>query len=416
MGRRSGRDQVRPGFGAGAAAVVVAVILAISVTSCTRSGEPERPDMGGDGLVMVTEGSEESVTPVFTPGALDSIIRPVREQIEAGAFPGAAIVIGSGAGEVHEIALGFIGWTRNASPVDPVVTMYDLASVTKVVATATGVLMLADEGKLSLDDPVSRYLPEFREPPKAAVTIRHLLTHTSGLPAGGVLLGDNRADRLARARRLSIYPPAGAHPEYSDLGYILLWEVATVAAGEPMTAYLDRKLFRPLGMTSTRFAPGLDCEECAPTGRLRDQSLYRGRPFDPLAQRLDGVTGSAGLFSTAHDLGRYMAMIVNGGELDGVRILSPSAVADFVAVQPFSGPFRLGWETFCEPDSDEGDSCIPTSIVHHTGWTGTSIHLDLRSRSWVVLLTNRTYEPKSENRLGKVRREVITRAIELSGK
>lgn len=350
--------------------------------------------------------------PVFSESEVDSVVRPVAEQIAAGAFAGAAIAIGSGAAEIHEVALGSIGWTRNAPAVDPAVTMYDLASLTKVVATATGVMLLVDEGRLSLDDPVSRFLPEYSEGPKSAVTIRHLLTHTSGLPAGASLLGTTREDRLARLRGFSIYPPAGRHPEYSDLGYILLWEIAGQAAGEPMTDYLERRLFTPLRMTSTRFSPGFDCEVCAPTGRLRDQSLYRGKPFDPLAQRLDGVTGSAGLFSTAHDLGRFTAMIANGGELDGVRVLSETAVAAFIAAQPYDGPFRLGWEEFCEIDPGDGDVCVPTTIIHHTGWTGTSIHLDLESRIWVVLLTNRTYEPRAENRISRVRRDVLRSALE----
>jgi CubicO group peptidase (beta-lactamase class C family) len=183
-----------------------------------------------------------------------------------------------------------------------------------------------------------------------------------------------------------------------------------------MTEYLDRRLFAPLGMTSTRFSPGLDCEACAPTGRLRDQSLYRGRPFDPLAQRLDGITGSAGLFSTAHDLVRFMAMVANHGQLDGVRVLSEAATAEFVAAQPFEGPFRLGWETFCGIDPGDGDHCVPTTVVHHTGWTGTSIHLDLDTGVWVVLLTNRTYEPRAENRIPQLRRELLAGALEFAAR
>jgi CubicO group peptidase (beta-lactamase class C family) len=397
-------------------AALGAVLLLVGATSFATfsrmTGSGAREESSGLSPTAA-EAEVNAAPPVFTPAEVDSVVRPVMAGIEAGAFAGASMAIGSGAGEIHEIALGSIGWTKNAPAVDPAATMYDLASLTKVVATATGIMLLVDEGRLSLDDPVSRFLPEFSEGPKAAVTIRHLLTHTSGLPAGASLLGATRDDRLARLRRFPIYPPAGRHPEYSDLGYILLWEIAGQAAGEPMAGYLDRKLFVPLGMTSTRFSPGLDCEVCAPTGRLRDQSLYRGKPFDPLAQRLDGITGSAGLFSTAHDLGRFTAMIANGGQLDGVRVLSETAVVAFTAVQPFDGPFRLGWEDFCELDPGDGDVCIPTTIVHHTGWTGTSIHLDLASGVWVVLLTNRTYEPRAENQLATVRRDVLGRALEL---
>lgn len=423
MNRRLGSG--RPGI---TAVAVLALLAGVSFgTSAARGRSVARvgdAGAGADGGSYPDLSAPESEAPTdeparhpaFTDAEIDSVLRPVVVQIEAGAFPGASVAVGVGAREAHEIALGRIGWTRNADPVDAATTMYDLASLTKVVATAAGVLLLADDGRLSLDDPVSRFLPEFSEGPRSAVTIRHLLTHTSGLPAGALLLGDTRADRLARARRFPIYPPAGAHAEYSDLGYILLWEIAGRAAGEPMVEYLDRRLFAPLGMTSTRFSPGLDCEACAPTGRLRDQSLYRGRPFDPLAQRLDGVTGSAGLFSTAHDLARFVAMVANRGELDGVRVLSEAAMAEFVAVQPFEGPFRLGWETFCGIDPGDGDHCVPTTVIHHTGWTGTSIHLDLDTGVWVVLLTNRTYEPRAENRIAQLRRELLAGALEFAAR
>src|SRR5690606_12764693 len=138
------------------------------------------------------------------------------------------------------------------------------------VATAAAVMRLVDDGRLSLDQPVGEFLPEFRTGPKAAVTVRHLLTHTSGVPQGAILRGNDRAERLARARSFDIFPPAGARQEYSDIGYILLGEIIEAASGESIGAYLERNLYTPLGMKDTRYAPGLDCEDCAPTGRLRD--------------------------------------------------------------------------------------------------------------------------------------------------
>src|SRR5690606_733740 len=270
-----------------------------------------------------------------------------------------------------------------------------------------------------LDEPVSRFLPEFSEGPKAQVTFRHLLTHTSGLPAGATLRGEGKEERLARAARFPIYPPAGAREEYSDVGYVLLWVAAERAAGEPLQGYLERRLYGPLGMSSTGFLPGLDCERCAPTGRLRDQSLYRGKPFDPIAQRLDGIAGSAGLFSTAGDIARFVAMLTGGGELDGVRILSPEAVREFMRVQVPGNRHALGWEVYCgsprKSDESEGESgCDVPSSIGHTGWTGTSIRIDSETGAWVVLLTNRTYEPRAPNRLAEVRREIFARAVEIA--
>lgn len=389
--------------GAWAAALIMIPLLALLLL-LRRFEQPHRPP--------AQEAQVEEVSqPYFSAATLDEIVQPVVAQIEAGAFPGAAVVIGHGGGEWHALGFGAIGWRESAAAVDPRTTLYDLASMTKVLATVGAVLLLVDEGRMILDDPVGSYLPEFRQGEKSAVTIRHLLTHTSGLPAGAELRQGNRRERIARALSFPIYPPAGARAEYSDIGFIVLWELAERVAGESLTEYLQRKLYRPLGMTSTGFAPGLDCELCAPTGRLRDQTLYRGIAFDPLAQRLDGISGHAGLFSTAEDIARFTAMLMNGGTLDGVRVLSPEMAAEFLAVQPYGNRFRLGWDVFCATRAvTEEDGCDAPRAIGHTGWTGTSLWIDLESGVWVVLLTNRTYEPKAPNEIQSTRRELFTRA------
>jgi serine-type D-Ala-D-Ala carboxypeptidase len=395
----------RAGFlAAGSFAVVTLALVAPRDRDAERAESSEAP------------GAELAYQPRLTPAVLERLVAPVREGIEGGNFPGAALAVGIEAREIETVALGSIGWTRNAPPVDAVETRYDLASVTKVVAMGSAVMLLVDEGRMSLDDPVARYLPEFADGPKSGVTVRHLLTHTSGVPAGATLQGANRAQRMARARTFRIFPPAGARTNYSDVGFILLWDAAERAAGEPLDRYLRRKLFEPLGMHSTGFSPGLDCEACAPTGRLRDQSLFRGRPFDPLAQRLDGVSGHSGLFSTAHDLGRFLAMLANGGELDGVRILSREAVAEFVGTQPVGGRYRLAWEVFCpESVTTPSDACDRPYAIGHTGWTGTSIYLEPETGVWAVLLTNRTYEPKGPNRIAEIRHGMVAATLAAGG-
>ncbi len=386
--------------------VVIAVVLALFGRESLQG--PDVPAAPGG------EGEGEPYTPLFDAAALDEVLQPVRAQLDAGAFPGAAIAIGVRDREAHAIGLGEIGWTRNAAPVDADSTIYDLASVTKVMATASAVLLLMEDGRLELDDPVSLYLPNFAEGPKADVTLRHLLTHSSGLPEGADFLGEDRAERIRRATAFQIFPPAGARQQYSDVGFVLLWEAAEAAAGEPLTEYLERRLYRPLEMLSTGYAPGLDCERCAPTGRLRDQSLYRGRPFDPIAQRLDGVSGNAGLFATARDVGRFAAMITSGGELEGTRIFHEQTVEDFLAPQPVGDRFRLGWEVYCAPSAESEEDelgCRDPFAIGHTGWTGTSLWLDPESGLWVVLLTNRTYEPRAPNRIQRVRREIFQAAL-----
>lgn len=369
------------------------------------------------GLPLDGGGSDVPVDPEavrerwFTEERIEWLLEPVRNELDAGSFPGAAVAFGVGDQEWHQLGLGAIGWTRNAASVEPDSTIYDLASLTKVLATASAIMLLVDDGVISLDDPVSNFLPDFSEGAKAEVTIRHLLTHTSGLPAGAVLRqGADRAERIARAAEFSIYPPAGARVEYSDIGFVLAWEIAEIAAGEPLTNFLDRRLYEPLGMRSTGFLPGLDCERCAPTGRLRDQSLYRGKPFDPLAQRLEGISGNAGLFSTAHDLGRFAAMITSGGTLERARVFSSESLREFTGPQPVGGQYRLGWETMCDVDSAEDEVCAAPLGIGHTGWTGTSLWIDFESGVWTVILTNRTYEPRAPNRLQEVRREVFARA------
>lgn len=383
-------------------ALVLAVVLVGVFLLRGERGQPDPPE---------TAGASSTPEVWFTPQRLEYLLEPVKAELEAGAFPGAAVAVGVRDREFHTIGLGAIGWTRNAAPVDPDSTIYDLASITKVVATASAIMLLVDEGKLSLDELVATYLRDFAEGPKSAVTVRHLLTHTSGLPAGAELRrGNTRVERIAWAATFPIYPPAGARVEYSDVGFVLAWEVAERAAGEPLTQYLERRLYLPLGMTSTGYLPGLDCERCAPTGRLQDQSLYRGKPFDPVAQRLDGISGNAGLFSTARDLGRFAAMVTNGGELEGVRILSSEMAHEFTAAQPGAGRFRLGWETMCEEEVSDQEGCAEPLAIGHTGWTGTSIWIEPETGIWTILLTNRTYEPKSPNRLQTVRRELLRRA------
>lgn len=367
-------------------------------------------------LVLTMGGPPEVETraveapPALPRAVLAAALEPVQEELERRAFPGAAVALGSRDREVHLHGLGAIGWTENAAPVDPVGTVYDLASLTKVVATASAAMLLVDDGRIRLDDPVAKHLPEFSGGAKDRVTIRHLLTHTSGLPAGARLRGDSRREVVERLIRLPVNMPPGKHAAYSDVGYVILWEALQRAAGEPLPRYLERRLYRPLGMTRTRFLPGLECEECAPTGRLRDQSLFRGKPFDPTAQKLDGISGNAGLFSTAHDVARFAAMITAGGELDGVRVLREETVREFTSPQPSVGGRMLGWEVLCREGAESsGGRCEEPIAFGHTGWTGTSLWIDPQRGAWTVLLTNRTYEPRASNRIQRVRREVFQR-------
>jgi serine-type D-Ala-D-Ala carboxypeptidase len=323
-------------------------------------------------------------------------------ELERRAFPGAALAIGIGPRlEVLE-AYGSIGWREAAAPVSATGTLYDLASVTKAVATTLAVLLLAEEGRIHLDAPVQPHLPEFEGEYKDRITWRHLLTHTSGLPGGAVVRGEGERERVRRLLRTRGIGP-GHIMTYTDLGFVVAWEAAQRVAGEPLERYLERRVWRPLGMENTVFSPGQGCEACAPTLRLSTGVPFRGRPSDLMARQLGGVTGSAGLFSTAGDMARLAAMIASGGELDGVRVLSEASVAELFRQQPGAGRRTLGWVAFCpEEGGDESVACEKPVAYGHTGWPGTSLHME-PGGVWVVLLTNRSYDVRAEPRMTPLR-------------
>jgi CubicO group peptidase (beta-lactamase class C family) len=320
-----------------------------------------------------------------------------------GAFPGAALAIGRGADAGY---LKGLGTTYPGGPrVDADETLYDVASLTKVVATTTAVMLLVEDGKLSIDAPVSRYLPAFSGGNKDRVTLRHLLAHTSGLPAWSAP-GSSPQQTLARMIATPLRTAPGAKAEYSDVGFIVLWAAAERAAGEPLAELLDRRLFRPLGMESTRFAPGADCTRCPPTARKSDGSALRGTVHDPIASRLGGVTGNAGLFSTAADMARFAAMMAGEGELDGVRVLKAETVREFTARVRGADTRALGWDTRDERGIGAAGLALSPRAYGHTGFTGTSLWVDPERGTWTVLLTNRTYQPRGPNRMQALRRDV----------
>jgi CubicO group peptidase (beta-lactamase class C family) len=336
----------------------------------------------------------------------------VQADLERGAFPGAALAIGRYGRTVLEEGFGVTGRGWAGEAVDPDRTIYDLASLSKVVATTTAVMLLFEDGRIRLDDPVSAYLPEFSGGGKERVTIRDLLTHMSGLPAGTDLPRDLPSDEaLLRAIRTPLVHTPGLRVEYSDVGFVVLFAAAERAAGEPLYRFLDRRVFEPLGMYSTGYIYGAGCARCAGTSRELGAE-YQGRVHDPIARRLGGVAGNAGVFSTVHDLARFAAMMASGGELDGVRVLRASTVRTFTMRQPGSGTRALGWDTPGRPDTGMTGRRASATSFGHTGYTGTSLWIDPERGTWVVLLANRTYDTESNNRMQALRRTVSDRVAE----
>ncbi|GAB4456103.1 MAG: hypothetical protein OHK0029_13460 [Armatimonadaceae bacterium] len=276
-------------------------------------------------------------------------------------------------------------------------TLFDLASLTKVIATTTAIAVLVEQGKVGLDTPVAVYLRPFAEAggERAQVTVRHLLTHTAGIPAGGnyrnktVSVAEMVRD-IAASRRMGA---PGEKFIYSDHSAVALQAIVEAVSGKKLDVFCREQIFAPLGMTRTLFRPtGAQAALCAAT-MPEDKPEMRGTVHDPTARALGGVSGNAGLFSTAEDLAVFCQMMLNGGEYGGVRILKPETVRLFTEGQSLTdGKRGLGW------DRDSGYSIrggFPVGSYGHTGFTGTSLWIDPQSKTLVILLTNAVHNPRS---------------------
>jgi CubicO group peptidase (beta-lactamase class C family) len=327
---------------------------------------------------------------------LAKIDHVVTRGISAGGYPGASVVVGRRGAAVFERGYGRLSWEKSSAPVQADRTIYDLASLTKVVGTTTAIMVLFDEGKIHLDDPVSQYVPEFSGGQKDLVTVRMLLEHRSGLPAGRDLW--RIASTPAEARQAVIGTPLVCQPnacyEYSDLGADMLGFVVEAASGEPLDKFLQERVFGPLGMTDTFFRPADSLRSrVAPTEVAPPRGYpLQGEVHDENAYALGGVAGHAGLFSTAADLSVFAQMMLNGGEYDGTRIVADSTVALFT--KRAAGTRALGWDT-CGGSGSCG-KYLGEDAYGHTGFTGTSIWIDPDRDMFVVLLTNRVHEARAK--------------------
>ena len=324
---------------------------------------------------------------------LQTIDRVVERGIVAGGFPGASVVVGRRGGVVWSKGYGRLTWSGRAAPVSAESTLYDLASLTKVVATTAAAMVLYDQGKLVLDAPVQRYLPNFAGGGREQVIVRDLLTHRSGLPAGRELwrVADNPAAVRRQVLRTPLMRAPGRRTEYSDLGADVIGFVVEAAAGEPLDRFVQRAVYAPLRMDATGFRPSRELRSrIAPT----EVTPPRGRPLhgevhDENAHALGGVAGHAGLFGTASDLAVLAQTLLNGGEYHGVRVFSDSAIALFTAD---AGGWRgLGWQT-CQGSGSCGRQ-LSARAYGHTGFTGTSLWIDPERELFVIVLTNWVHNP-----------------------
>ena len=344
-------------------------------------------------------------------------LRAVLDRARAdSAFPGAFAVVGRAGGVLAQYGVGSLDWSASSRPDEQ--TIWDMASLTKVVAMTSAVMQLTEGGQLDLHAPVARYLPEFNGPAKDRVTVRHLLTHSSGLPAWRPLYKETYTPVAARA--LAVATPLdtlpGVRMVYSDLGAIILGQIVERLSGERLDEYVTRHVFGPLGMTSTTYRPGTALlPRIAPTefDSWRQRHI-RGEVHDENAFGLGGVSGHAGLFSTGHDLARFVRMYLSGGALDGVRLVSPQTIRQFTTVQDSTLSNRaLGWET--PNGSNSAGTIMKRPAFGHTGFTGTSIWMDPSRDLFVILLTNRVNPTRQNLRIGRVRvalADAVVRVIE----
>ncbi|MGH7651769.1 MAG: serine hydrolase domain-containing protein [Gemmatimonadaceae bacterium] len=326
---------------------------------------------------------------------LSAIERVVERGIKAGGYPGATVVVGRNGAAVYERGFGNLSWSSSSAPVDPQRTIYDIASLTKVVGTTTGIMILYDEKKIGLDDPVVNYIPTFGGGDKDKVTIRMLLEHTSGLPAGRDIwrIAQNPLEARALVLSTPLEGRPGAQYIYSDIGADVLGMLIEVVTGEPLDKFLDRRVFQPLGMNETMFRPADSLRyRIAPTEVAPPRGYpLQGEVHDENAYALGGVAGHAGLFSTAADLSVFAQMMLNGGEYNGVQIVSKPTVDLFIS-RAF-GHRALGWDT-ADGDYGSGRYLGPTAYGH-TGFTGTSMWIDPERQMFVILLTNRVHAARA---------------------
>ena len=351
----------------------------------------------------------------------------IEDSIQQQKLPGAVVLVGRKGRVVWQKAYG----SRTVEPTrEPMTTdtIFDLASLTKVVATATSIMILVERGKVRLTDSVSLYIPELKGEGRERVTIEELLTHRSGY-APDFDLREQWVGYDEAIQRLITEPlrtPPGTRFVYSDINYIALGEVVKRVSGMSLDVFAQTNIFGPLKMRDTGFRPAATLQSrIAPTEKRRGQLSYlgdspaqlgaegevwlRGQVHDPTSFRMNGVAGHAGLFSTASDLSIYCQMILNGGTFKGVRVLSPASVTEMTRprlVNNAGGTRGLGWDINSTFSTNRGD-LFPLGSFGHTGFTGTSIWIDPASEMFVVFLSNRVH-PDGKGDVGPLRGRVAS--------
>jgi len=374
-----------------------------SLAACGRTGPPLPVSAGIPRAPAAALG--------FDSTKLAAVIDYVRSEVDSGAFPGAVVAVGRHGRLALLAPVGHYG-VDDSRPVEPG-TLYDLASLTKVVGLTTACMLLVDREALALDAPVARYVPAFRGAMKDRVTIRQLLTHSAGLAADLPLYAETatRQAALAAVDSATLVAPPGTSYRYSDLSAIALMQAVERVTGEPFDRFLATRVFGPLGMPATRFLPPASWRDrIAPTEHdtvFRHRWL-RGEVHDESAARLGGVSGNAGLFSNALDLSRFAALLLNGGAWDTLQLIHAETIEEFTRRQnlPPGSTRALGWDTPADSGYSSAGAKLSRRAFGHTGFTGTSIWMDPDHDLFVILLSNRVHPTRANTAILHVRARV----------
>jgi CubicO group peptidase (beta-lactamase class C family) len=333
--------------------------------------------------------------------------------ISRGLVAGGVVLVGNRKGVLFERAYGRTCAGPNAT-LTSIDTIFDIASLTKVVATAPAILKLAEEGKLSLVDPVTRWFPEFSGKGKEELLVMNLLTHTSGFDDFPLSPRNPLQSAVEKAAHQKLHGEIGSRFRYADINFILLGEMVRRITGVPLDIYAASHFFTPLGMNDTSFNPDTGKAMRCSTTIGPDNSLLTGHVQDPMARQLGGVAGHSGVFTTARDLARFCSMILGEGELEGTRILSGRAVRQMTAPYFSRGGNvirGLGWDIASPFSAPKGNGLSEVSFGH-TGYSGSSIWIDPTADIFVVLLTSRL-NYKNIREFSQLRGELSSLSVEI---
>lgn len=376
----------------------------------------EVPDMYeiGDGI-DIPQTAMRYDEPIASDLSIDSLMQVdkiMQDAINDSVFPGGVVGVMRNGSLVWQQGYGYHDYSKTKAV--QANGVYDMASITKIMATTTSIMKLTDEGKITLDDPVSKYIPEFDQGKKKEITIRHFLLHTSGLPAFRIYVDKlrTREELIHAVRNEPLINEPGKEYVYSDLGFILLAEIVQEVTGKRLDQYVHDEFFEPMGMSCTTFNPeqlgSAFTNRIPPTeiDTVFDRGLVHHKVHDERAYFMDGVSGHAGLFSCVQDMGKYFFMLLNDGVYAGKQYLSPEIINLFTSHQSPINQRGLGFDRKSEGFSTAGTLTSEDSYGH-TGFTGTCFWVDPQNNIAIILLTNRTYPNRSYgHRISRIRAQI----------